>query len=191
MELLRDFREYIVIAHAFAAAIGVGGATITDVFFFRFLKDSKISVRESNVMRILSEVIWAALIALIITGALLYFPDMARLNQSPKFLVKMIAVAVLLANGILLNLYLTPKLKHISFGERHHHQKGELFHTRKIAFASGAISITSWYAAFILGSLRSLQIEFLPLLGIYALLLLGAIIGSQVMEYLFERRARR
>lgn len=191
MEILRDLKEYIVIAHAFAAAVGVGGATITDVFFFRFLKDSKISAREANVMRILSEVIWAALLALVITGLLLYIPDAARLNQTPKFLVKVIAVAVLIANGVLLNLYLTPKLTKISFGERHHHEPGELFHIRKIAFASGAVSITSWYTAFILGSLRSLEIEFLPLFAIYSLLIAGAIVGSQVMEYVFERRARR
>lgn len=48
MEIFRDFREYIVIACAFAAAIGLGGATITDVFFFKFLKDLKISECEAK-----------------------------------------------------------------------------------------------------------------------------------------------
>lgn len=191
MMLLQEYREFILIAHAFAVAVGVGGATITDVFFFKFLKDSKISVREAKIMRVLSEVIWSALLVIVFTGVLLYLPHAARLNETPKFLVKVIAVAVLILNGVLLNLYLTPQLTKISFGERHRHEKGELFHIRKIAFASGAVSITSWYTAFLLGSLRKLEIEFVPLFAIYLILLCLAILGSQVMEYIFERRAWR
>ena len=64
-----------------------------------------------------------------------------------------------------------------------------MHHIRKIAFALGAISIVSWYSAFILGMLRTLPIEFSSLLLIYLFILGGAIIGSQFMERFFVKQA--
>ena len=186
---LGHYHEFIVIGHFLGVALGLGGATITDIFFFKFLKDFRISEWEVDVMRTLSQVIWFALALLVLTGLGLYLPEAQELNQSAKFLVKMIVVAVIIVNGALLNLLIAPKLVKISFGEKHEHQPGELHHERKIAFALGAISIVSWYSAFILGMLRKLQIEFLSLLLIYLIILSVAIVGSQLMERFFIKRA--
>lgn len=133
--------------------------------------------------------IWFALALLVLTGLGLYLPEAEELNQSAKFLVKMIVVAVIIVNGAFLNLLVAPKLVKISFGEKHKHQPGELHRERKIAFALGAISVVSWYSAFILGMLRKLPLEFSSLLLIYLFILGGAIIGSQFMERFFAKQA--
>ncbi len=188
-ELLVENRHFIVILHAFAMAIGVGAATITDVFFFKFLKDSKISESESEVLHTLSQIIWAALGMVVITGVGLYLPQAAILNESIKFLLKMFVVLVIIINGAFLNLYISPHLIQISFGASHDHKPGELHHIRKFAFALGSISISSWYTAFILGSIDLLPLSLPFAFALYLAVLAVAITASQILEKLFSRRA--
>ena len=187
--ILREYRAVILILHLIAAAIGLGTATITDVFFFKFLKDFKISELEASVLNALSQVIWFALALIILTGIGLYLPASERLLDSSKFLVKMIVVAIIVVNGAFLNLLISPKLVHISFGGSHEHQSGELHKLRKLAFALGAISSTSWYSAFILGAIRQPPLSFSQLLGVYLALVAVAVIGSQIMERVFAKKA--
>ena len=176
--------------HIFAGAIGVGAATITDVFFFKFLKDSRISEDESDILKTISNVIWLALAAIVLSGLGLYLPEMGALNQSPKFLVKMIGVAVLILNGAALNLIISPRLINISFGEKHRHDPSELHMLRKLAFALGAISIVSWYFVFLLGALRQISYGFGEILFVYGGLLVIAVFVSQVAESVIEHRSR-
>lgn len=189
VSLLKRYHELILIGHFLGLVLGLGGATITDIFFFKFLKDFRISEWEAEVMHTLSQVIWFALALLVLTGLGLYLPEAKELNQSAKFLVKMIVVGVIIVNGVFLNLLIAPKLVKISFGKRHRHEAGELHYSRKIAFALGAISIVSWYSAFILGMLSKPPIEFYPLLLIYLFILGAAVVGSQFMERSFSKHA--
>ena len=133
--------------------------------------------------------IWFALALIILTGIGLYLPASELLLDSSKFLVKMIVVAVIVVNGAILNLLISPKLVHISFGGSHEHQSGELHKLKKLAFTLGAISSTSWYSAFILGALRQLPFSFLELLGIYVALVIIAVAGSQIMERMVAKKA--
>ena len=96
--------------------------------------------------------------------------------------MKVIVVGVIIVNGILLNLKISPRLVKISFGKLHKHKPGELRRQRKLAFALGAISITSWFSAFIFGMLRSVPISFANLLAIYLIVLGIAISLSQIAE---------
>ena len=187
--LLAENRGIVLLMHAAFAALGVGGATITDIFFFKFLKDFRISEWEADVLHTISQVIWFALGVLVLTGAGLYLPETQELNQSPKFLVKMLAMLVIIVNGVFLNILIAPKLVKISFGEKHQHETGELSRIRRIAFALGAISITSWYSAFILGMLRDFTFGFWQILGAYIAVVLSAIILSQIVERLFAKEA--
>lgn len=187
IQFFKTLQPGIVIMHALCAGIGVGAATVTDVFFMRFLKNYRISVREARTLDVLSEIIWVALGLLIFTGVLLYLPNQEALHQSSKFLLKIVIVALLTLNGFILNNKISPRLKDISFGEAHAHH-GELHMLRKLVFATGGISIVSWYTVFILGSLRSIPLPFTTLVIIYAGLLLAVIVGTQVFEYLISRR---
>ena len=189
ISLLAQHHDLIVILHILGVTIGLGGATITDIFFFKFLKDFRISKQEADMMHTFSQIIWFALIILVLTGIGLYLPEAEEFNRSAKFLVKMIVVTVIIINGAFLNLFVAPKLIKIFFREKREYQSDKLRHVRKIAFASGAISMVSWYSAFILGMLRKVPFDFSFLLLIYFLLLSGAIIGSQFAERFFVKRA--
>lgn len=187
--LLVEHRTVLGIIHLLGVALGVGGATFSDVFFFKFLKDFRISEWEADVMHTFSNIIWFALAILVISGFGLYLPNSERLNQSPKFLVKITAVSVIVVNGALLNLLIAPKLAKISFGEKHEHKTGELRRLRKAAFALGAVSITSWYTALILGSLREMPFNFSFMLGAYIMIVFTAMAISQIFEHAIAKGA--
>ena len=182
LPLLIKYKTLLLIGHLVGVALGVGGATITDVLFFRFLKDFRISEFEAGVLNTISQVIWFALTILVVTGLGLYAPQAEILNESSKFLVKMVVVAVIIINGAALNLLVAPKLVNISFGERHEHEAGELLRLRKLAYALGGISITSWYTTLVLGSLRSVPLSFYVLLSIYIALIGLAVLGGLIMN---------
>ena len=186
--LFSSYKPIIVILHALAAGVGVGATTITDIFFFKFLKDYKISEEELNTMHTLSQVIWATLGALIFTGLALYLSNSEVLNHSSKFLLKVVIVGILTVNGVVLNLIVSPRMTRISFGGQAGNGIEGLRHLRRLSFACGAISLSSWYLVFILGSLRSIALPFDTLLSIYLGFLCVAVLGSQVFEYLFTRK---
>lgn len=54
VSLLDRYHELVLIGHFLGVALGLGGATITDIFFFKFLKDFRISEWEADVMHTLS-----------------------------------------------------------------------------------------------------------------------------------------
>lgn len=179
ISFLTEYHRFFLGAHLIGVALGLGGATITDILFFKFLKDNKISGLESGVLKTLSKVIWVALGILVLSGLALYLPYADRLNGSAKFLVKMVVVLVIIINGSLLNLFISPKIEKISSNTGF----------RRLAFASGAVSIVSWYSAFILGMMRTKIFGFSELLGIYLGLLALSVVCSQIFECRFAKGA--
>ncbi|PIR05032.1 MAG: hypothetical protein COV57_01380 [Candidatus Liptonbacteria bacterium CG11_big_fil_rev_8_21_14_0_20_35_14] len=188
MEFFSEYKFIFLALHLLAMALGLGGATISDIMFFRFLRDLKISHFESSVLKTLSMIIWVGLGLAYISGIGLFLADPERLLESSKFLLKILVVLVITINGLFLNFYISPKLMKISFGKRHKHRDGELHYERKLAFAMGAISITSWYSAFVLGMMRGLPYSFLELLAGYLGLLLIAVWGGLVFEKVYNNR---
>ena len=189
LPFLSEYKSFIVVLHVLAMALGLGAATLTDVFFFRFLKDGRISESEAGVLATLSEFIWFSLGVILLTGLALYLPESSRYLEVPKFLAKMVVVGVIIVNGAFLNLYIAPKLVKISFGERHHHKEGELGRSRRLAFTLGPVSIISWYSAFVLGSLpASSPLEFGTFLKVYLVLLLVGVTIGQFVENRISKR---
>lgn len=187
---LGQYRELIILLHALSAAIGVGVTTVTDVLFFKYLGDFKISKLENDSMRTLSQVLWFALGLLVLTGIGLYLPEVEALNQSSKFLVKVVVVLVITLNGLLLNLLISPKLHSMKFDGSEDKTIARSRMVRKLAFAAGGISIVSWYTVFILGSIRSIPVSFGNGLAIYGLMVLLAVAFGQVFERKMRKRAK-
>ncbi|MBI4256626.1 vitamin K epoxide reductase family protein [Candidatus Uhrbacteria bacterium] len=184
LPILLEFRPIILVLHILFMALGLGAATLTDIFFLRFLRDLRISQEESDVFSTLSQFIWFALCLMVITGFALYLPQAVSYNDSPKFLAKIIVVSVIIVNGAFLNLSIAPKLAKITFAQPHKHKVGELVLARRFAFVLGPISIVSWYSAFILGSLPAgTELSLISFLKIYALMLLIAITIGQFFEH--------
>jgi uncharacterized membrane protein len=180
--LLSQYKIVLIVLHALAAAIGLGAATVSDIFFFRFLKDYRISQNEHEMMETLSNVIWFALGLIVITGIGLFIPKTAVLLVSSKFLIKMVVVGVLIINGVFLNLMISPKLMLITFEEVVDNRVNDLHILRRLSFALGAVSISSWYLVFILGLLPSIPISFHTALLVYLLILCIAMFVSQLLD---------
>ncbi len=188
--LLAEYKSFVVVLHILFMALGLGAATLADIFFFKFLKDERISAEESDVLSTLSQVIWLSLGLVIVSGVALFLPEAVQYLSMPKFLAKMVVVGVIVVNGAFLNLYIAPKLVKISFGDPHNHKEGELGRARRLAFALGPISIVSWYAAFILGSLPAdTPLLFFDFLKIYLLVLIVAVTIGQFVENRFAHRS--
>lgn len=189
LALLGQYDSSIRAIYLLGVALGVGAATITFIFFSKFLKDFRISEWEAEILRTLSQVQWFALGMIVLSGIALYLPAVEQLNASATFLVRVIAVAVLIKSGALLNLFIAPKLVNISFGRTHDHETGELRHLRRSVFAFGIISLISWYAIFFLGVFRPPATSFLPLFVLYLLVLAIGVAISQMFDWLVRRRS--
>ncbi len=181
-EILTNYSSVFTAFHMIGFIFGLGGATIADIMFFRFLSDFRISKKEHTVLSALSQVVWVGLAILWVSGILLFVSDIEKYSHSSKFLLKAIVVTVVSLNGFALNSLVAPKLMRIDWKLGWNAKKRPM---RRLAFALGAISMVSWYSAFILGSLRSLPYSFTELLVGYGVLLILAIIGSQMLEALF------
>lgn len=190
-DFFADNQRIVLTFHLLAVAIGLGGATITDLLFFNFLRDFKISKKEKEVMGVLSNLIMAAMLLLFVTGIALYLSDMPRFSVSTAFFSKTVIVAVLTINGVLMHAYVAPRMINISFLKREFKPGHVMHRLRAIAFAMGAVSFTSWYFIFFLSMLKGLLPEHLDhshILGTYAAVVFCAVIGSQVMQKMYHRR---
>jgi uncharacterized membrane protein len=186
-EILSSYRDIFVIIHVLGAAIGVGSATVTDLLFFRFLRDYKITEEEAGIINSISQIIWVAIGILFISGVGLYLPGSERLNDSAKFMTKLFALGVLVINGVFLNIVVAPRLSKIYFSQDEKIIDIGIRKLRRIAFSLGGISIISWYFIFILGALRSFTLNFTEFMSIYIGLLLLAVVGGNIFERNFTK----
>jgi len=191
--ILASLKQPIILLHLFGFALGVGGATVSDILFFKFLKDFKISPEENKILKVMSQIIWFGLLIVVISGLGLYLPNMEILNETPKFLMKMIAVIVIIINGSLLNLLVSPKLMKM-YVDYHDPEKSTVLNIikamklRKTAFALGAVSFVSWYTAFILGSFDKISLGFWTLFLIYFVALIVGVVGSLIFEKIYSSK---
>lgn len=177
-----EYKSIIIIGHAISAAIGLGTATVSDVLFFKFIKDGKISNRETPILDTMTAIVWVAIVMLIVTGAMLFMSNPTGYSESSKFIVKMFIVAIITINGAIMTKYLHPRMQKISFIT-----KADIM-VKRIAFAAGAISASSWYLSFILGSVRSIPFSVATGLIGYFTILVIAVTGSQVMYAYYRKK---
>lgn len=177
---LKSTRPFHLTIHFLGLAMGLGGTFVVDIMFSHFIKDHRISVGESLIMHLISQMILFGLFLLIVSGAPLLAVDFEGFMQRPRFVMKMIVVFVVLINGGALNLYVTPKMKRISLKGK---GNGGFEWLTKVSFALGGISIVSWLSAFLLAMQKDLfNLPLSYLLSGYITLLVIAIAGSQVAK---------
>jgi len=194
IQFFTEHKQVVLTVHIFSVVLGMGGATITDILFFNFLRDFTISKKEAEVMRILSNIIMGALVLLYLSGFGLFLSDIERFSTSTPFLSKCIIVLVITLNGILMHKFIAPHMVHLSF-LRHPIKTHHAMHTlRKISFSMGAISFTSWYTVFFIAMLKSYippEVTVAQIVGVYLFILLSAITVSQTVHYHVHRRSLR
>lgn len=192
VEFFAAHKRVFLTLHLMGVAVGMGGATITDMLFFGFLRDFTISKKESEVMHMLSNAIMAALGILWVSGAALFFSDPAGFGASPPFLVKMTILAVLSVNGVLMHKLIAPRMVDFSFLRHPIHARHAMHTMRAFAFAMGAVSFTSWYSVFFIAMLKSYLpagISYAYLLAAYALIASFAVLSSQILHVRIRRKS--
>jgi len=145
---------FLIISHLVGTVIGVGAATFAEVFIIRDLRDGVIDPVEGDHLRMMY---LAMRIGLVITflsgfGFLLYYRlnGLEELLYQPKLWAKMTIIVALIVNAALL-------------------QSG------KMNFKLGAgISLTSWYAALVIGSWREMPYGYIEIITGYVLLVIVA-----------------
>lgn len=193
--LIEAGERYLWGLHILGVVFGLGAATVTDVMFFKFLHNFRIVPREQELMKTLSKIVWVGIALLVISGILLFVPRAEVFLASDRFLMKMTAVAVIIVNGIFLNVWIQPQAWRISFVETSRSElapEDELEQrekVRRVAFALGGISFVSWYTAFALAVLNMIAISYIWLLTIFLVALLLAIAGSLIQEKRVEEEA--
>ncbi|MBI4252591.1 vitamin K epoxide reductase family protein [Candidatus Uhrbacteria bacterium] len=188
--LLGAYQPLVSAFYLLALAVGLGCATVTDVFFLKFLRDYHISQSEYDVLSTLAQMMWASLAAIIVAGVGLALgaPDGYQLPHS--MFVSWIVLLVILINAAVLNLIVAPKLLHISFREKHDHETGELGIIHKLAFELGAVSVVSWYFAFFLTVIPDTGYSFFALSIWYGVLVVVGVAVGRLFEYRIRQSSR-
>ena len=168
-----DISLFITLFHIIGVAIGVGGATVSDVLFFRALTDRKISKDELALLHTLGMMLWVGLFILVASGLgflTLQFTNTGTVHYLGEtwFLAKMTIIAALSTNALVMHWYIFPFMeaqtgKKLSFTTMR--PKLALFAT------TGVVSIMSWYTALVLGVTRGLDFTYGLIINLYLVLL--------------------
>jgi len=183
-EMIHFFSKYKAVSimmHVFSVIVGMGTAIVSDILFNVYIKDKKINPTENKTLEVLSRIIWVSLGFIVLSGLAIFLSDPLKYAISTKFLVKMIIVLVIIINGYLFWKVTHKALKKINFTDTNSHHK--YVRVRRASFAFGAVSVVSWFFAFIIGSIPSMSFSLREALGVYISAIVFAIIGSQILEY--------
>ncbi len=179
-----DYQEIAVAFHLIGFALGLGGATISDITFFKILRKGQLTREDYGFLRTLSKVIWLGLYLLIISGLMIFaliYSEQGSLPMlaAPRWQTKLALVAVVFINGQFFMRSIFPALKNL-IGTQLTKVSIEPI-INKLAI-SGTISILSWYSIFVVTLLpRSFRPHLLYFFGTYLILLLVGVIISKTM----------
>lgn len=129
-----DWPVLIKISHLVGTALGVGGATLAEVFYLKCLKDGQVDPTESDLLKTIYLVLRVGMVLLVLSGfGYLVFYRLAGLEQylySARLWAKLTIVLILLLSVAAWQ----AKLVSAKLGS--------------------GLSLASWYAALILGAWR-------------------------------------
>lgn len=179
--------------HFIALAIGLGGATLLDLMLVRFCLLGRVSHEVLSIFDFTSKIITAGLVALWISGLgfLLHYGvfDAEKLTN-PKVHAKLVIVAVLTLNGILIHRHVLPFLaqqvgKPLFSGISKAH--------RSLFLLTGAVSVTSWYTPVALGVFWQLNFTVTAeqILSVYILLIVTALAMGSILVRLMQVHPRQ
>lgn len=188
-----DLRIAFVILHIIGTVLGAGAATVTDYLVFKFAKDRKIDKDEFQILHTISDLVWAGLFLLLVSGigfVALYIADHSTVRTAyniDKLWAKITIVIIITANGFFIHRHVLPTLKR---------RLGKTLATPSFLkksffiFSPGAVSGVSWYAALILGAWRGLDATYLQIISIYAIIVLLAVATANFAGRRFLMRKR-
>lgn len=139
MELLESAFPFIRTVHISAVVLTLFVVFLTDLYALQWLLGWKETLSK-RVLRRSHRLVWAGLIATMLAGFLLFLPYASFLFTDTAFRLKMLLVAMLVANALVIG-------SHID--EAANGPFAALsFQKRAILIASGFISTAGWISAF-------------------------------------------
>ena len=188
-----DIRTLLIILHIIGTVLGAGAATVTDYLVFKFAKDRKIDKDEFQILHTISDLVWAGLFLLLVSGMgflALHIADIADVRNSyniDKLWAKFTIVIILTANGFFIHRHVLPTLKR---------WRGKSLATPSFTkksfsiFSPGAISGVSWYSALILGAWRGLDASYLQIMSFYAIIVCLAVAVANIAGRRFLQKRK-
>jgi len=181
-----DTKTIYVLMHLFGVTLGAGGSFMSDVLFVTTTKDKVLDKSELEILKKGSLVVWAGLLVLIISGALLFSLDPETYLNSSKFILKMIIVGIITVNGAVFHFVHTPRLEKLV--DKHLATDPDFEKYSRGMYWSGAVSIVSWVCALVLGGLRMIPVSVGVGLILYALAVTVAIVGAEHQRRSFFKK---
>ncbi|MBI3956532.1 MAG: hypothetical protein HY340_00895 [Candidatus Kerfeldbacteria bacterium] len=156
------WNDFLTITHIIGTALGVGGATFAEIFYQKAIADGTVDPTEGAFLRTTYRILRIGMILLVLSGfgyfLLFRLEDHGSRLYSEKIWAKLTIVALILVNAILLEL-------------------------RKIPYWLGSsISITSWYAALILGTWGRRGLSYFLVIALYVAALIVVTAGLELLR---------
>ena len=181
-----DMQSVVGGIHALGFTFGMGGATTALFLFSRFLRDRDIDKKELQVLKGVSELIWLGLALTLTSQFVSFVAGGETLALSGPFLAQTIALFAAAVGGAVLMIIFAPLLAIIPFDKTaKNHRRSPLESLRKPLFITGAVTLSSWYFAFIMN--YSPEYELTILFSVYIAVLASAVAISLFWEKSISR----
>ena len=183
LELAPWIRSGLRLIHFAGIILGVGATTLLDLIIFRFIITKRVEETYIRIVVFSSHVITIGLVLLWFSGigflGYYWFDDPTKLNN-PKLVAKVIIVAVLTLNSIMVQTFALPQIE-IQIGQ--HLLDGlSRFHCFLLILI-GTISAISWYVPLILGIVPQFNntIPAAIILASYSILIVSVNVVIQII----------
>ncbi|MEO5900200.1 MAG: hypothetical protein ABIR68_08715 [Ilumatobacteraceae bacterium] len=163
-----------LVLHLIGLVLGLGAATMTDLLFITCVRSRRVGDTLTVVMEVASRIVLAGYGILVVSGVVLITTGT---HTSQRFWGKMLVVAVIGANGIAAHRITLPRLSHTIRTGARHVTLGFLAQLSVVA----AISVTSWYAALVMGAWKAAPLSLGEWMVGYLIALLGAVVVSLLL----------
>lgn len=178
-------RGIIRIFHFIGLSMGLGAATLLDLMIIRFFLGQEMTQQKFEMFHFLADLVNVGLKLLWVTGLsfLLFYwmTDPVKLGNE-KVWAKMVIVAILTINGVLIHRTILPFM----YGQIGRTMLGGVPFRKKFTFVTmGMISFVSWYGPVIIANLPQLnfQVPMVQILIAYALVLLTIMTVAHVVLF--------
>ncbi len=189
---LFDHHSLLLVIFGLATLLGTLVTTLHAITFLRFLKDFKITSRESRRLTMYSQTAWVSLGFLFLSGLGLVLSDVYReFTGSSAFLVSGIIIGILAVYELLQNTYVAPRLVKIHFGDHPEFDDHEHSFQRKLAFAFVSMGVLSWYLLMLFTNISWHEYHPMTLVGIYAGVIIIGVLLSLGLERMMYRISQR
>ena len=177
------FSVFLTLFHIIGVALGVGGATVSDLLFFRAIKDRRISTDEFALLHTLGYVLWVGLGILFLSGigfvlSQLWLTGSSTYLVASWFWAKMTIVFILFCNALVMHGRVFPFMAaHLDKKLDYRAVKNKVI----LLAVTGVISITSWYSALTLGVTRGFDLPYSYIINLYVFLVVIGVLVAYVL----------